>query len=151
MQQPINTDVAKGINIKTINGKQGDFLIARIDISRFTDWTSSRVDENFLLTIALYKRRQKDQYGNTHTPVYFENTSPRQETEECGLGFRKVQGGNGEFVIVIVDTFVFNKWMHENSLDNLITIALYEKPPVYGNENTHKVVLFHEKKKACQK
>ena len=71
-----NNNIAEGVNIKTINGKYGSFQIIRVYIPKFTKWMQENKDENNCVTLALYPRKEVDEYNNTHTPKKFTSNKP---------------------------------------------------------------------------
>ena len=65
-----NNEIADGVNVKTVNGKHGSFQILRIDVKLFEDWMNKNKCDNHV-TIAIYPRKEKDEWNNTHTPKLF--------------------------------------------------------------------------------
>ncbi|HOD89176.1 MAG TPA: hypothetical protein PKN53_09260 [Bacteroidales bacterium] len=66
-----DNNTAEGLNVKTINGKHGSFQVLRVYIPKFSKWIEENKDKNDCITLALYPRREADEYNNTHTPKKF--------------------------------------------------------------------------------
>ena len=70
-KQKNHQDFAQGVRVKTVAGKYGDFQLLKIDVEDFMEWANKNKNEYGNVCIALYKRKNADEFLNTHNPVKF--------------------------------------------------------------------------------
>ena len=58
--------LAKGIYLKEVKGKYGDFLIADIKSLDFIKWLNENTNERGYCNLKFPKRKEIGKYGNTH-------------------------------------------------------------------------------------